>query len=58
MMMISKEDYLKREAAYVKERMNTANPKPRGMWGTWSWHIETKKNFKKLLAEQGIEIQK
>ena len=55
--MISKEEYNKLENEYVKEQFKKADPKPSGMCGTWSWHIQTKKAFAKLMEQRNENIQ-
>lgn len=52
-MVISKEEYDRLENEFVKEQYKIADPKPSGMCGTWSWHIDTKKRFAKLMKKQG-----
>lgn len=55
-MIISKEEYSRLENEYVKEQMKLADPKPNGMCGTWSWHIQTKKAFAKLMEQRNENI--
>lgn len=54
--MISKEEYSRLENDYVKEQMKLADPKPNGMCGTWSWHIQMKKAFAKLMEQRNENI--
>lgn len=49
--MLSKKEYSKLEEEYVREQYKIANPKPSGMCGTWSWHIQVKKDFAKLMNQ-------
>jgi hypothetical protein len=54
-MTISKEEYKQLENEYVKEQYKLADPKPYGMCGTWSWHINMKEKFAKLMKQRENE---
>ena len=51
-MKISEEEYKRLEDEYVREQFKIADPKPNGMYGTWSWHIQMKRNFAKIMEEK------
>ena len=46
------------EEFYKKELDKLGDKKPVGMFGHWAFHTLKRKEFKKLLEQQGIEIHK
>ena len=56
-MIISQKEYLERLKIYVETNVAKEDSKPVGMYGVWAYWSKYKKQFDKLLKEQGIIIQ-
>lgn len=56
-MLISQREYLERLKIYVESNVDKEGDKPVGMFGVWAYWTKNKKEFDKLLKEQGIIVQ-
>lgn len=56
-MLITQKEYLERLKIYVESNVDKDDKKPVGMFGVWAYWSKYKKEFDKLLKEQGIVVQ-
>jgi hypothetical protein len=56
-MIISQREYLERLKIYVESNVDKEDKKPVGMFGVWAYWSKNKKEFDKLLKEQGIIVR-
>lgn len=56
-MLISQKEYLERLKIYVETNVAKESKSPLGMFGVWAYWSKNKKEFDKLLKEQGIIVQ-
>ncbi len=47
-MQIPENEYQREEERFLKEQFALADPEPVGMFGTWAWHVKTKRKFAEM----------
>lgn len=55
-MLISQKEYLERLKVYIESKVSEESKSPIGMFGVWAYWSKNKKEFDKLLKEQGITV--
>lgn len=56
-MLITQKEYLERLKIYIESKILEESRSPVGMFGAWAYWSKGKKEFDKLLKEQGIIVQ-